>query len=103
MSEGSNDDKTEEPTARKLSKAREDGQVARSRDLGHFAAVAGGTQSLHTNGFDEALVMTLDGLIEGMPLLTRVPLPARSAARKTVGVVTTTGGGAGGAALRCHS
>ncbi len=27
---------------RKIKKAREDGQVARSRDLGHFAAVAGG-------------------------------------------------------------
>jgi len=27
---------------RKIHKAREDGQVARSRDLGHFAAVAGG-------------------------------------------------------------
>ena len=27
---------------RKIEKAREDGQVARSRDLGHFAAVAGG-------------------------------------------------------------
>jgi flagellar biosynthetic protein FlhB len=29
-------------SARKLKKAREDGQVARSRDLGHFAAIAGG-------------------------------------------------------------
>jgi flagellar biosynthesis protein FlhB len=27
---------------RKIEKAREDGQVARSRDLGHFAAIAGG-------------------------------------------------------------
>ena len=29
-------------SARKIQKAREDGQVARSRDLGHFGAVAGG-------------------------------------------------------------
>ncbi len=29
-------------TARRLSKAREEGQVARSRDLGHFAAIAAG-------------------------------------------------------------
>jgi flagellar biosynthetic protein FlhB len=29
-------------SARKLKKAREDGQVSRSRDLGHFAAIAGG-------------------------------------------------------------
>ncbi len=41
-----------------------------------------------------ARVLTLDGLIEGMPLLTRVPLAGRTAARKTVGVLTTTAGGA---------
>jgi flagellar biosynthesis protein FlhB len=29
-------------SARKIEKAREDGQVARSRDLGHFGAIAGG-------------------------------------------------------------
>jgi flagellar biosynthetic protein FlhB len=29
-------------SARKIQKAREDGQVARSRDLGHFVAIAGG-------------------------------------------------------------
>jgi flagellar biosynthesis protein FlhB len=33
---------------RKIHKAREDGQVARSRDLGHFAAVAGGGALLVT-------------------------------------------------------
>ena len=31
---------------RKLDKAREDGQVARSRDLGHFAAIAAGGAAL---------------------------------------------------------
>ena len=41
-----------------------------------------------------ARVLTLDGLIEGMPLLSRVPLSGRTAARKTVGVLTTTAGGA---------
>jgi flagellar biosynthetic protein FlhB len=35
-------DKTLPATARKIQKAREDGQVARSRDLAHFAAIAGG-------------------------------------------------------------
>ncbi|MDP4301565.1 flagellar biosynthesis protein FlhB [Leptothrix discophora] len=30
------------PTERRLKQAREDGQVARSRDLGHFAVIAGG-------------------------------------------------------------
>jgi len=41
MSEGSDADKTEEPTARKLSKAREDGQVARSSELPAAAIVIG--------------------------------------------------------------
>ncbi|MCK6423984.1 MAG: flagellar biosynthesis protein FlhB [Burkholderiaceae bacterium] len=35
-------DKHLPPTAKRLQQAREDGQVARSRDLGHFAAVAAG-------------------------------------------------------------
>ena len=35
-------DKTLPASERKLTKAREDGQVARSRDLSHFAVVAGG-------------------------------------------------------------
>jgi flagellar biosynthesis protein FlhB len=35
-------DKTLPASPRKLAKAREDGQVARSRDLGHFLVVAGG-------------------------------------------------------------
>ena len=33
MAENSDDDKTEEPTDRRLEKARDDGQVARSQDL----------------------------------------------------------------------
>ena len=33
MSEESSQDKTEEPTAQRLSKAREDGQIARSQEL----------------------------------------------------------------------
>ena len=41
-----------------------------------------------------ARVDTLDGLIEGLPLLARVPAAARGARRVAVGVVTTTGGGA---------
>ncbi len=35
-------DKTLPASPRKLEKAREEGQVARSRDLGHFASIAGG-------------------------------------------------------------
>jgi acyl-CoA synthetase (NDP forming) len=41
-----------------------------------------------------ARVDTLEGLIEGFPLLTRVPVPARGARRPSVAVVTTTAGGA---------
>jgi flagellar biosynthetic protein FlhB len=41
-------DKTLPASPRKLEKAREDGQVARSRDLGHFAAIAGGGVALIT-------------------------------------------------------
>jgi len=42
MAASSAQDRTLPASARKLEKAREEGQVVRSRDLGHFAAVAGG-------------------------------------------------------------
>jgi acetate---CoA ligase (ADP-forming) len=41
-----------------------------------------------------ARVDTLEGLIEGFPLLARVPAPARGARPPSVAVVTTTAGGA---------
>ena len=41
-----------------------------------------------------ARVDTLEGLIEGFPLLARVPAPARGARPPAVAVVTTTAGGA---------
>jgi acyl-CoA synthetase (NDP forming) len=41
-----------------------------------------------------ARVDTLEGLIEGFPLLARVPVAARGARRPNVAVVTTTAGGA---------
>jgi acyl-CoA synthetase (NDP forming) len=41
-----------------------------------------------------ARVDTLEGLIEGFPLLARVPPPAREGRRPAVAVVTTTAGGA---------
>jgi len=41
-----------------------------------------------------ARVDTLDGLVEGLPLLDRVPIGIRAARTPTVGVVTTTAGGA---------
>jgi flagellar biosynthetic protein FlhB len=42
MADSSAQDKTHAATPRRLEKAREEGQVARSRDLGHVAAIAGG-------------------------------------------------------------
>jgi len=54
MAEESSQNKTLPATPRKIQKAREDGQVARSRDLGHAAVVAG----------------TLLALVVAAPLLT---------------------------------
>jgi acyl-CoA synthetase (NDP forming) len=71
-------------------------EAARELAVSHTGALAGedDVADMFLRECGVARVMTLDGLIEGMPLMTRVPLPARSAARKTVGVVTTTAGGA---------
>ena len=54
MAEESSQNKTLPATPRKIEKAREDGQVARSRDLGHAAVIAG----------------TLGALVVAAPLLT---------------------------------
>ncbi|WP_234265330.1 EscU/YscU/HrcU family type III secretion system export apparatus switch protein [Hydrogenophaga sp. NFH-34] len=40
--EGSSQDKNLPATAKRLKKARDEGQIARSRDLGHFAVLGGG-------------------------------------------------------------
>ena len=46
MASSSAQDKNLPASPRKLEKARAEGQVARSRDLGHFAAIAGGGAAL---------------------------------------------------------
>ena len=46
MSENSAQDKTEAPTAHRLEKAREEGQIARSRELSSFAMLAVGAATL---------------------------------------------------------
>jgi flagellar biosynthetic protein FlhB len=46
MASSSAQDKNLPASPRKLEKARSEGQVARSRDLGHFAAIAGGGAAL---------------------------------------------------------
>jgi len=73
------------------------GRSATARELAvsHTGALAGeddvADQFLKSCGI--ARVDTLEGLLEGLPLLSRVPVAARGG-RKRVGVVTTTAGGA---------
>lgn len=58
-------DKTLPASPRKLAKAREEGQVARSRDLGHFAAIAGGGIAL-VAVVPQASVWLKDGLARSL-------------------------------------
>jgi acetate---CoA ligase (ADP-forming) len=73
------------------------GRSAAARELAvtHTGALAGedDVADAFLRACGIARVDTLDGLIEGLPLLARVPA-AGDNARKRVGVVTTTGGGA---------
>ncbi len=46
MAQDSDLEKTEAATPRRLEKAREEGQVARSRELGTFMALIGGISAL---------------------------------------------------------
>ncbi len=70
--------------------------AARELAISHTGALAGedevADEFLAECGI--ARVDTLDGLIEGLPLVARVPATARSTKRMKVGVVTTTAGGA---------
>ena len=70
--------------------------AARELAVSHAGALAGedDVADMFLRECGIARVLTLDGLIEGMPLIARVPIAARSAGRKRVGVVTTTAGGA---------
>lgn len=54
-------EKTEEPTPRRLEKARERGEVAKSRDLGTFVGLAAGALALAFTG--AGLVAALRGLL----------------------------------------
>src|SRR5262247_2519254 len=69
--------------------------AARELAVTHTGALAGeddvATAFLAGSGI--ARVDTLEGLLEGLPLLLRVPA-ASAVSRMRVGVVTTTGGGA---------
>jgi acyl-CoA synthetase (NDP forming) len=69
---------------------------ARELAVSHTGALAGEDDVAQAFLVDcgIARVDTLDGLIEGLPLLARVPMAAGDARRPRVGVVTTTAGGA---------
>jgi acyl-CoA synthetase (NDP forming) len=73
------------------------GRSAAARELAvsHTGALAGedDVADVFLTACGIARVDTLDGLIEGLPLLSRVPVATRGR-RKRVGVVTTTAGGA---------
>jgi acetate---CoA ligase (ADP-forming) len=73
------------------------GRSAAARELAvsHTGALAGedDVADVFLKACGIARVDTLDGLIEGLPLLSRVPVATRGS-RKRVGVVTTTAGGA---------
>src|SRR5436190_2800801 len=73
------------------------GRSAAARELAvtHTGALAGEDDiaDMFLKACGIARVDTLDGLIEGLPLLLRVPVTTRGG-RRRVGVVTTTAGGA---------
>jgi acyl-CoA synthetase (NDP forming) len=74
------------------------GRSAAARELAvsHTGALAGEDDiaAMFLAECGIARVDTLEGLIEGFPLLARVPAAAREARRQSVAVVTTTAGGA---------
>jgi flagellar biosynthetic protein FlhB len=59
--------KTEEPTQRRLDEAREKGQVASSREVGHWAILAGGAVAIAATAQASAaeLIRALAGVLEG--------------------------------------
>src|SRR5205085_5104409 len=70
--------------------------AARELAISHTGALAGedDVADAFLTDCGIARVNTLDGLIEGLPLLARVPARQSGARRASIGVVTTTGGGA---------
>jgi flagellar biosynthetic protein FlhB len=73
---------------RRLEKARDDGQVARSRDLGHFAAIAAGS-ALVTTGAPHLAAVLKDALIGSLRFDGTQALAADAMARR-LGDLTAT-------------
>ncbi len=90
MADSSSQDKNLPASQRKLDKAREEGQVARSRDLGHFSAMAAGGAAVvllapravdwlkdalsRTLSFDRADVVSPTAMADHLADLTRLLL-----------------------------
>ena len=86
MADSSAQDKNLPASQRKLDKARDEGQVVRSRDLGHFATIAGGAALIAALGpqlsallkdalgrslrFDRAVALGHDAMTEQLSLWT---------------------------------
>ena len=79
MAEGNDADKTEKPTAQRLRKAREQGHVARSRDL---AAALGVMIFGVVDGMLLAVALSIAATIERMARLNAAS-PARAPAAAT--------------------
>ncbi len=71
-------------------------EVARELAVSHTGALAGedDVADVFLKSCGIARVETLDGLIEGFPLIARIPIARADARPPAVGVVTTTAGGA---------
>ena len=62
MAESDSGEKTEEPTAKKLSEARKKGQIARSKDLGTMFVLVGSAA---------ALLLMGNSLVEGLSVMMK--------------------------------
>lgn len=69
MAESDSGEKTEEPTAKKLSDARKKGQIARSKDLGTMFVLVGSAFAMMVMG--SALVEALSGMMKRLFSLSR--------------------------------
>lgn len=86
----SSQEKTEDPTARKLDKAREDGQVARSRELTTTILLVTGTLALLASGeflgqrimavFSHSMVLDRQTVFDPILMLTHLGMAIREAA-----------------------
>lgn len=86
--EGGNEDRTESPTPRRREKAREQGQVARSTDLGGAAALLAGTLGLAAGG--AGIMQRMSGLVaDGAHGLAAAPFTTGDAVTHLRGVVLT--------------